>query len=189
MTTVVPFGNAKPAAAPQPQRVGVLLVNLGTPDTADAPGVRVYLKEFLSDPRVIEDQGLLWKLILNGIILRVRPGRKARDYQKIWNAARNESPLKTITRSQAEKLTEAIADHDHVIVDWAMRYGNPSIASVLTQIAAHRCAGRAGLRPPLGGAALSAIFSGDVGDRLRRGVSGAGGEARAADAAGEPALL
>src|SRR5947209_7602436 len=83
--------------------VGVLLVNLGTPDTADARGVRVYLKEFLSDPRVIEDQGLRWKLILNGIILRVRPGRKARDYRKIWNTERDESPLKTITRAQAEK--------------------------------------------------------------------------------------
>ena len=73
MTVVVPIGNAKPAPAAMPERVGVLLVNLGTPDTADARGVRVYLKEFLSDPRVIEDQGLLWKLILNGIILRIRP--------------------------------------------------------------------------------------------------------------------
>ena len=139
MTTVIPFGNAKPAAASQPQRIGVLLVNLGTPDTADAAGVRVYLKEFLSDPRVIEDQGLVWKLILNGIILRVRPGRKARDYQKIWNAEKNESPLKTITRSQAEKLTEAIADHDHVVVDWAMRYGNPSIRSRIDALTAQGC--------------------------------------------------
>ncbi len=88
MTVVVPIGNAKPAPEAMPERVGVLLVNLGTPDTSDAKGVRVYLKEFLSDPRVIEDQGLLWKLILNGVILRVRPGRKARDYQKIWNTER-----------------------------------------------------------------------------------------------------
>ena len=139
MTTVIPFGNTKPAAASQPQRIGVLLVNLGTPDTADAAGVRVYLKEFLSDPRVIEDQGLVWKLILNGIILRVRPGRKARDYRKIWNTEKNESPLKTITRSQAEKLTEAIADHDHVVVDWAMRYGNPSIRARIDALAAQGC--------------------------------------------------
>jgi ferrochelatase len=104
MSTVIPFESAKPAAAPKPERVGVLLVNLGTPDTADAAGVRVYLKEFLSDPRVIENQGLVWKLILNGIILRVRPARKARDYLKIWNTEKNESPLKTITRSQADKL-------------------------------------------------------------------------------------
>jgi len=83
MSTVIPFETAKRAADATAERVGVLLVNLGTPDTADAAGVRVYLKEFLSDPRVIEDQGLLWKLILNGIILRVRPRSKARDYLKI----------------------------------------------------------------------------------------------------------
>ncbi|HEX7925242.1 MAG TPA: ferrochelatase [Bradyrhizobium sp.] len=139
MSTVIPFESAKPAAAPKPERVGVLLVNLGTPDTADAAGVRVYLREFLSDPRVIEDQGLLWKLILNGIILRVRPARKARDYLKIWNTAKNESPLKTITRSQADKLAEAIADHDHVVVDWAMRYGNPSIKERIEALSAQDC--------------------------------------------------
>src|SRR5215510_5893948 len=122
MSAIAPLGNAAAAPAIKPERVGVLLVNLGTPDTCDARGVRVYLKEFLSDPRVIEDQGLVWKLILNGIILRVRPGRKARDYQKIWNTEKNESPLKTITRSQAEKLADGIADHRHVVVDWAMRY-------------------------------------------------------------------
>ena len=86
----------------------MLLVNLGTPDTADARGVRVYLKEFLSDPRVIENQGLLWKLVLNGVILRIRPRRKARDYRKIWNTEQNESPLKTITRAQSEKLAAAL---------------------------------------------------------------------------------
>src|SRR5437667_835602 len=127
MTTIVSIANAKSRAASRAERVGVLLVNLGTPDSADARGVRVYLKEFLSDPRVIEDQGLLWKLVLNGIILRIRPGRKARDYQKIWNREKNESPLKTITRAQSEKLAEAISEHDHVVVDWAMRYGNASI--------------------------------------------------------------
>ncbi|MGB8400988.1 ferrochelatase [Bradyrhizobium sp.] len=139
MTVVVPIGSTKPAPEAQPERVGVLLVNLGTPDSADARGVRVYLKEFLSDPRVIEDQGLLWKLILNGIILRVRPGRKARDYRKIWNLEQDESPLKTITRTQAEKLAAAISDHDHVIVDWAMRYGNPSISSRIDALTAQGC--------------------------------------------------
>ncbi|WOH67202.1 ferrochelatase [Bradyrhizobium sp. BWA-3-5] len=139
MTTFTTFGNAKPAQAAQPRRIGVLLINLGTPDTADAAGVRIYLKEFLSDPRVIEDQGLVWKLILNGIILRLRPGRKARDYQKIWNTEKNESPLKTITRSQAEKLGDAIADHEHVVVDWAMRYGNPSIRARIDALAAQGC--------------------------------------------------
>jgi ferrochelatase len=139
MTVVVPIGNVQVASAAPPQRVGVLLVNLGTPDTADARGVRVYLKEFLSDARVIEDQGLRWQLILNGIILRVRPGRKARDYQKIWNLEKNESPLKTITRAQAEKLAEAIADHRHIVVDWAMRYGNPSIRSRIDALTAQGC--------------------------------------------------
>src|ERR1700761_1458273 len=124
--------------ATAPSHVGVLLVNLGTPDTADARGVRVYLKEFLSDPRVIENQGLFWKLALNGIILRTRPSRKARDYRKIWNLEKNESPLKTITRAQAEKLAADIAS-DRVVVDWAMRYGTPSIASRIDALAAQGC--------------------------------------------------
>jgi protoporphyrin/coproporphyrin ferrochelatase len=147
MTTIVPIEtakqsakeNAKAAAGVRPERVGVLLVNLGTPDTADTRGVRVYLKEFLSDPRVIENQGLLWKLALNGVILRTRPRRKARDYLKIWNTEKNESPLKTITRAQAEKLAAGISDHDHVVVDWAMRYGNPSIRSRIDALTAQGC--------------------------------------------------
>jgi ferrochelatase len=139
MTAAVSIEKPKPAAEIRPARVGVLLVNLGTPDSADARGVRVYLKEFLSDPRVIEDQGLKWKLILNGVILRIRPRRKARDYLKIWNNENNESPLKTITRAQSEKLAAAIADHEHVVVDWAMRYGNPSIASGIEALTAQGC--------------------------------------------------
>jgi ferrochelatase len=139
MTAVLPIQSAKPVAEAKPPRVGVLLVNLGTPDTADARGVRVYLKEFLSDPRVIEDQGLLWKLILNGIILRRRPRTKARDYLKIWNTAQNESPLKTITRAQSEKLAGSIAGHDHVVIDWAMRYGNPSIGAGIKALTAKGC--------------------------------------------------
>src|SRR6266404_9306513 len=139
MTVVVPIQRSKAAADARAERVGVLLVNLGTPDSADAPGVRVYLREFLSDPRVIEDQGLFWKLVLNGIILRIRPGRKARDYQKIWNTEKNESPLKTITRAQSDKLAASIADHDHVVVDWAMRYGNPSIRSRIDALMSQGC--------------------------------------------------
>ncbi|THD70584.1 MAG: ferrochelatase [Bradyrhizobium sp.] len=137
MTTVASIESAKAAGAAGPGRVGVLLVNLGTPDSADARGVRVYLKEFLSDPRVIENQGLLWKLALNGVILRTRPARKARDYRKIWNTDKDESPLKTITRAQSDKLAAAIADH--VMVDWAMRYGNPSIRSRIGALTAQGC--------------------------------------------------
>src|SRR6202040_2338710 len=139
MMAVVSIQGAGSAPETQPERVGVLLVNLGTPDSADARGVRVYLKEFLSDPRVIEDQGLLWKLLLNGVILRIRPGRKARDYRKIWNMEKNESPLKTITRAQSDRLAADISDHDHVAVDWAMRYGNPSIRSGIEALTAQGC--------------------------------------------------
>jgi ferrochelatase len=135
----VPNEKAQAVTSVRPGRVGVLLVNLGTPDSADTRGVRVYLKEFLSDPRVIEDQGVKWKLLLNGIILRIRPRRKARDYLKIWNTEKNESPLKTITRAQAEKLAADIADHDHVVVDWAMRYGNPSMQSRIEALTAQGC--------------------------------------------------
>src|ERR1700744_6409607 len=139
MTTASEIETAKVSAGITAGRVGVLLVNLGTPDTAEAPGVLVYLKEFLSDPRVIENQGLLWKLVLNGFILRTRPRRKARDYRKIWNTVADESPLKTITRTQADKLAASIADHDHIEVDWAMRYGNPSIASRIEALTGLGC--------------------------------------------------
>jgi ferrochelatase len=121
-------------------RIGVLIVNLGTPDSADAAGVRRYLKEFLSDPRVIENQGVAWRLLLNGLILPIRPRLKARDYRKIWNAEQNESPLKTITRAQAAKLAATLAPvADNLKVDWAMRYGNPSIASRLEAMIAEGC--------------------------------------------------
>src|SRR3984893_16484547 len=139
MTAVVSMESASAKSGVRPERIGVLLVNLGTPDTADTKGVRDYLREFLSDPRVIEDQGVRWKLLLNGIILRIRPARKARDYRKIWNNEKNESPLKTITRAQADKLAAAISDHDHVVVDWAMRDGNPSIQSRIEALTAQGC--------------------------------------------------
>jgi ferrochelatase len=130
---------AKSTPAPA-AKIGVLLVNLGTPDAADTESVRRYLKEFLSDPRVIEDQGLVWQAVLNGLILRIRPRRKARDYAKIWNQEKNESPLKTITRSQAEKLGSTLEPlGSHVTVDWAMRYGNPSIAARLKDLIARGC--------------------------------------------------
>src|SRR2546429_7958023 len=122
-----------PAAA---RRIGVLLGNLGTPDATDYFSMRRYLKEFLSDRRVIEENRIKWWLVLNLIILSVRPRRKGRDYDNIWNRERDESPLKTITRSQAEKLSATPALGDRVRVDWAMRYGNPSIASRLEALQA-----------------------------------------------------
>jgi ferrochelatase len=121
-------------------RVGVLIVNLGTPDATDYFSMRRYLKEFLSDRRVIEEKRLKWWLILNGIILTVRPGRKGRDYDKIWNRERDESPLRTITRSQAEKLAAMLVAVDgRIVVDWAMRYGNPSIPARLAALQADGC--------------------------------------------------
>ncbi|HEY0442441.1 MAG TPA: ferrochelatase [Xanthobacteraceae bacterium] len=121
-------------------RIGVLLVNLGTPDATDYWSMRRYLKEFLSDRRVIEENRVKWWLVLNAIILTVRPGRKGRDYQKIWNRELDESPLRTITRSQAEKLGEALAaEHEGIVIDWAMRYGNPSIAARVAALQAQGC--------------------------------------------------
>src|SRR5258707_5284603 len=120
--------------------IGVLLVNLGTADATDAKSVRRYLREFLHDKRVIEEDTLLWKFVLNAIILPRRPRRKGLDYEKIWNRENNESPLKTITRAQADKLAAALALRGkRVVVDWAMRYGNPSIRSRLTALGAQGC--------------------------------------------------
>jgi ferrochelatase len=122
-----------------PRRIGVLLVNLGTPDATDYWSMRRYLAEFLSDRRVIEENRLKWWLVLNLIILTFRPGRKGRDYDKIWNRERNESFLKTITRSQADKLGAAFANDPRILVDWGMRYGNPSIRSRLDAMQAAGC--------------------------------------------------
>ena len=120
--------------------VGVLVVNLGTPDATDARSVRRYLHEFLHDKRVIEEDTIIWKFVLNAIILPLRPRRKGLDYEKIWNREKNESPLKTITRSQADKLSAALRKHGkQVVVDWAMRYGNPSIRSRLAVLVEQGC--------------------------------------------------
>src|SRR5882757_11289329 len=130
-------GNHPPVAS---GAVGVLIVNLGTPDATDAKSVRRYLREFLHDKRVIEEDTITWKFVLNAIILPLRPGRKGLDYEKIWNREKNESPLKTITRSQADKLSAALALRGkRVVVDWAMRSGNPSIRSRLTALVAQGC--------------------------------------------------
>jgi ferrochelatase len=121
-------------------KIGVLIANLGTPDATDYWSMRRYLKEFLSDKRVIEDNSLVWKLVFNFIILTRRPASKGRDYDSIWNRERNESPLKTITRSQSEKLAAALSGLDSRIeVGWGMRYGNPSVGSAIDALAAQGC--------------------------------------------------
>ena len=111
-------------------KTGVLLVNLGTPDSTSWWDVRKYLKEFLSDRRVIEVNPLIWQIILNLFILTLRPSKSAHAYKKIWFKETNESPLLYYTRSQAIKLREKIAN-EKTIIDFAMRYGNPSIKSKL----------------------------------------------------------
>ena len=141
-------------------RIGILLLNLGTPDATDYWSMRRYLKEFLSDRRVIEVPRLIWWPLLNFIILTTRPGRKGKDYATIWNNERNEGPLKTITRDQAEKLAarfkarpskmaagsredfasnEATLGDDSVVVDWAMRYQNPSTESRIRALMDQGC--------------------------------------------------
>ena len=120
-------------------RVGVLIVNLGTPEGTDYRSMRRYLAEFLSDRRVIEAPRLVWAPILQLILLR-RPTARGRDYATIWNNELNEGPLKTITRSQSEKLAEALKDlAPDVEVDWAMRYGEPPVAGRLAALQAKGC--------------------------------------------------
>ena len=121
-------------------RIGVLLVNLGTPDGHDAAAVRRYLAEFLSDRRVIELTPWLWQPILHGIILRTRPARVAEAYHKVWLNETNESPLRYYTRRQAELLGERLQAHDGgILVGWAMRYGNPSIPEQIDALKKQGC--------------------------------------------------
>lgn len=131
--------NARPTDHPRVAsgRIGILLINLGTPDDTDYRSVRRYLAEFLSDPRVVEIPRLIWLPILHGVILTTRPGRSGRAYAKVWDREANESPLRVITRQQAEALTNAFGAD--VEVDWAMRYGRPSIAERLTALQAKGC--------------------------------------------------
>ena len=114
-------------------KTGVLLINLGTPDSTSWWDIRKYLKEFLSDRRVIEVNPVIWKIVLNLFILTFRPSKTAQAYKKIWRKDTNESPLLYFTRSQAEKLRSKIGKAN-IIVDFAMRYGNPSIKSKLNSL-------------------------------------------------------
>ena len=125
----------------RPGRDGVLLMNLGTPEGTGYWPMRAYLKEFLSDRRVIEEPRWKWWPILNLIILTTRPARKGKDYASIWNKDRDEGPLKTITRSQTEQLAERLASWggERVVFDWAMRYGFPDTKSRIKALQAQGC--------------------------------------------------
>ena len=127
--------------AVKPARVGVLLANLGTPDATDYWSVRRYLSEFLSDKRVVDVPDWKWQPILQGVILSFRPFTSGKNYAKIWNRERNESPLLTVTRDQTAAIAAAL-DHrygDRVMVDFCMRYGNPTTLSRVQAMVAAGC--------------------------------------------------
>jgi protoporphyrin/coproporphyrin ferrochelatase len=119
--------------------IGVLLVNLGTPDGTSYRPMRRYLKEFLSDRRVIEINPVVWWFILNGLVLTRRPQRSGHAYERIWNRELDESPLRTITRAQSDKLAEAFGGEQRLRIDWAMRYGNPAIGPAIERLKAQGC--------------------------------------------------
>ena len=119
-------------------KTGVLIINLGTPDSTSWWDIRKYLKEFLSDRRVIEVNPFLWQIILNLFILTFRPSKTAHAYKKIWRKESNESPLLYYTRRQADELRNKIGN-DKTVIDFAMRYGNPSIKSKLKKLKEDGC--------------------------------------------------
>ena len=119
-------------------KTGVLLVNLGTPDSTSWWDIRKYLKEFLSDRRVIEVNPFVWQIILNLFILTFRPSKTAKAYKEIWMQKENMSPLRYYTLMQTKKLREKF-DNNKIIVDYAMRYGNPSIKSIMTNLHKEGC--------------------------------------------------
>ena len=119
-------------------KTGLLLVNLGTPDTTNWFDIRKYLKEFLSDRRVIEVNPILWQIILNLFILNLRPSKTAKAYKEIWMQKENMSPLRYYTIMQTKKLSEKMGN-ENIIVDFAMRYGNPSIKSKLKNLQKSGC--------------------------------------------------
>ena len=119
-------------------KTGVLLVNLGTPDSTSWLDIRKYLKEFLSDRRVIEVNPVIWKIILNLFILTFRPSKTAKAYKEIWMEKENMSPLRYYTQKQTQKLKKIIST-EGIEIDFAMRYGNPSIKSVMNKLQANGC--------------------------------------------------
>ena len=122
------------------EKIGVLLINLGTPDGTSYWPMRRYLRQFLSDKRVIEWPRALWYPILYGIVLNTRPKKSGKAYDEVWNKEKDEGPLRTFTRSQAEKLAERFKGFgDEVVVDYAMRYGQPSIEDKLKSLKEKGC--------------------------------------------------
>ena len=119
-------------------KTGILIINLGTPDTTGWWDIRRYLKEFLSDRRVIEVNPVVWQIILNLFILTFRPSKTAHAYKKIWFKETDESPLRFFTRKQAEKLAKKVGN-ENLLVKFAMRYGNPSIKSKLYELKSLGC--------------------------------------------------
>ncbi len=119
-------------------KTGVLIINLGTPDSTNWWDIRKYLKEFLSDRRVIEVNPIIWQIILNLFILTFRPSKTAHAYRQIWRKESNESPLLYFTKRQADELRSKLKS-DKIIVDYAMRYGNPSIKSKLDYLKESGC--------------------------------------------------
>ena len=120
-------------------RIGVLLINLGTPEGTSFREVRRYLREFLWDRRVIEVSRPLWWFILHAIVLNRRPQRSGEAYARIWNRELDESPLKTITRNQCRSVAAAFQDEPGVVVDWAMRYGLPSLEQKIIKLHEEGC--------------------------------------------------
>ncbi len=120
------------------EKIGILLINLGTPEATSYWPMRRYLQEFLSDPRVIEGNRAIWWLVLNGIILTIRPKKSGHAYAQIWNRELNESPLKTFTRDQVKKL-QGKFNSNKIAVEWGMRYGHPAISDSLEKLRNKNC--------------------------------------------------
>jgi len=151
VTTTIDVAAAKPvesvpgagmpvkAEAATGGRIGVLLVNLGTPDGTDFKSMWRYLREFLSDPRVIELNKAIWYPILYGIVLTTRPKKSGANYAKIWNHERDESPLRTFTRAQAGRLAESLAGDPRIVVEWGMRYGRPAVREAVASLMRQGC--------------------------------------------------
>ena len=140
MTDII-AGNGPSATTAAAPRIGVLLANLGTPDATDYWSMRRYLSEFLSDKRVIDYPAWKWQPLLQLVILTKRPFTSGANYRQIWDEARNESPLMTITRQQSQAIAKKMAARygDQVMVDFCMRYGNPSTASKLQAMVEAGC--------------------------------------------------